>query len=57
MEDRRRGGDYRGSRLLGRWLTAPFSLQYPSYPSLCRVPRERLEQVAGRTKVDKWPAE
>lgn len=57
MEDRRRGGDYCGSRLVGRWLTAPSSLQSSSYPSLRRVLRERWEQVAGRTQEDKWPAE
>lgn len=52
MEDRRRGGDYCGSRLVGRWLTAPSSLQSPCYcyHSLRRVLRERWEQVAGRTQ-------
>lgn len=56
MEVHRMGGDYCGSRLVGRWLTAPSSLQLPSYPSLRRYLRERWEQVAGRTQ-DKWPAE
>lgn len=56
MEDRRRGGDYCGSRLVGRWLTTPSSLQSPWYPSLRRELRKRWEQVAGDTQ-DKWPAE
>lgn len=57
MEDRRRGGDYCGSHLVGRWLTTHSSLQSPSYPSLRRVLRERWEQVVGCTQEGKWPAE
>lgn len=57
MEDRRRGGDYCGSRLVGRWLAAPSSLQFPHSP-VRRFLKERWEQIAGDTQyVGSWRRE